>query len=272
MLKTRVITACVLLLALSVELLELSYNGFSLVMSLIFVVAAWEWANMVGFELQWQRIFYAFLCVILMSVLFYLDVHKETFLLRLILFFSVAGWLLALLAVCRYPEQKSWSNRWLMALAGCWLLLPVWLGLLYLQPQVIWSGLIWLVIAAVAAADIGAYFSGRRFGRRKLALHVSPGKTWEGFLGGVMANLLLAALVAFYLKLPALQFMGFVIGMMIVGCFSVLGDLFESMVKRERGIKDSSRLLPGHGGVLDRIDGWTAAVPVFTLLFLFFGQ
>lgn len=272
MLKTRIITACVLVLGLSLELLELSYNGFVVAMSLIFVVAAWEWANMAGLTLQWQRLLYAGAFAALMLGLFYTGLHKKTDWLCAIFFFSLFGWFLAFFAVYQYPDSKNWSQRWLMVLAGVWLLIPAWIGLLYLQPWVMRSGLIWLVIAVIATADIGAYFSGRRFGRRKLALHVSPGKTWEGFWGGVIANVLLATAIAGFLELPVLQFLGFIAAMVSVAVISVLGDLFESMVKRERGIKDSSQLLPGHGGVLDRIDGWTAAVPLFTLLYLLFGQ
>jgi phosphatidate cytidylyltransferase len=128
--------------------------------------------------------------------------------------------------------------------------------------------MLWLVIAVIAAADIGAYFSGRRFGRRKLAAQVSPNKTWEGFWGGTLANAVFALVLALVMQCNLLQTLGLIAAMVLVSCASVLGDLFESMMKRERGIKDSSHLLPGHGGVLDRLDGWTAAVPVFTALYL----
>ncbi|HSC75688.1 MAG TPA: phosphatidate cytidylyltransferase [Pseudomonadales bacterium] len=265
-------TACVLVAALALQLLQLSYKGFALTMSLVFVVAAWEWANMAGLTLSWQRLAYAGFFSLLLMALFNAGLLQQTNWLLGVFVASLFGWLLALFAVCRYPEGKIWNRRWLMVLAGCLLLVPAWLGFLFLQPLVINSGLIWLVIAVVAAADIGAYFSGRRFGRRKLAVHVSPGKTWEGFWGGAVANVLLATAVALHLDLPSLQCIGFIVAMVFVAAASVLGDLFESMVKRERGIKDSSQLLPGHGGVLDRIDGWTAAVPMFTLFYLLYGR
>jgi phosphatidate cytidylyltransferase len=271
-LKTRVITACILFLGLALELLEFSYNGFALTMSLIFVVAAWEWANMAGLTLPWQRLVYAGFFALLLVVLFNAGLLQHATWMFAVLVFSLLGWLLALFLVCRYPEFTVWNRRWLMALGGCWLLVPAWSGLLLLQPLASRSGLIWLVIAVIATADIGAYFSGRRFGRHKLAVHVSPGKTWEGFWGGALANALLATFIALYLDLPAAQCVGFVLAMVSIAAVSVLGDLFESMVKRERGIKDSSQLLPGHGGVLDRIDGWTAAVPLFTFLYLLYGR
>ena len=272
MLRTRIITACVLVLGLALELLELSYSGFAFTMSLIFVVAAWEWANMAGLSLPWQRGLYAGCFALLLAGLFYAGLLQQVHTLQMIFWGSLLGWLLALFAVYCYPRFNTWNRPWFLGLAGCWLLIPSWLGLLLMQPLVANSGLIWLVIAVIATADIGAYFCGRRFGRRKLALHVSPGKTWEGFWGGVAANVCLATVIAIYLDLQGMQFLGFILAMVCIAAASVLGDLFESMIKRERGIKDSSQLLPGHGGVLDRIDGWTAAVPLFALIYLLYGS
>ena len=153
---------------------------------------------------------------------------------------------------------------------GLVLLVPSWQGLVYLQG--LENGPWWVLYAMslVWAADTGAYFAGRSFGKRKLAPAVSPGKTLEGLYGGIAATSLLALAVAAFS--PAAQKMG-VVGFLLVSVMavlaSVLGDLFESMAKRHRGIKDSSQLLPGHGGVLDRIDSITAAVPVFVTGMMF---
>ena len=121
----------------------------------------------------------------------------------------------------------------------------------------------------VWVADIGAYFSGKRFGKRKLAPQVSPGKSWEGLIGGLLLSLLLTVVVGLYRDWSFSQFLLALPAAALVVLISVVGDLTESMFKRQSGIKDSSNLLPGHGGVLDRIDSLTAAVPVFaTLLWL----
>lgn len=272
MLKQRIITACVLLLVLVLVLFVLPFNGFLEAISLLLVIAAWEWANMAGLCKPWQRFTYAGIFAVLFFVLMHIELQQWTSTITGILFFSVCGWLLALFAIWRYPVNKGWQQTWLLLLIGLWLLVPAWLGLQLLQPAMARSGLIWLVIAIIAAADIGAYFSGKRFGRHKLAVHVSPGKTREGFWGGMLASAALAGVIATVMNLHALQFLFFVMAMALVAAASVLGDLFESMVKRERGLKDSSQLLPGHGGVLDRIDGWTAAVPLFALLYLLFGR
>lgn len=272
MLRERVVTACILVLLLAFILFVLPYDGFVIAITLLFVVAAWEWANMAGFEEMWQRILYAGLFASLFFLLLYLDLEKHTSWMICLFSFAVSGWMLAWFAVWHYPQSRFWNNPYFLLVAGLWLLVPAWFGLQLLQPAAAGSGLIWLVIAVIATADIGAYFSGRRFGRRKLAVSVSPGKTWEGFWGGAAANVLFATMIGFFLDLQVTRFLGFVVAMVLVAAISVLGDLFESMVKRERGIKDSSQLLPGHGGVLDRIDGWTAAVPLFTLIYLLCGR
>lgn len=272
MLKERVITACMLFVGLALVLLFLPYSSFSLVVTAVFVIAAWEWAGMVGLIQQWQRILYAAVFALIFFVLFTTSVTQHALQMLVLLSLSMFGWLLALFATWRYPEGKCWNKQWFLGISGLWLLVPAWLGLLILQLAVARGGLIWLVIATIAAADIGAYFAGRHFGKHKLAIHVSPGKTWEGFWGGALINVLLAMALALFLDLHGLQFFGFVAVLVLTAAVSVLGDLFESMIKRERGIKDSSKLLPGHGGVLDRIDGWTAAVPLFTLLYLLYGR
>ncbi len=268
MLKTRIITACCLAAGLAVVLLLFSFHAFVALFSLIFLVAAGEWANMVGLAQRGQQVAYAGVMACAMLALFFLDAYQAGSVLTVSLALSVLGWVLTFVAVRRYPNVKLFEHPNVLLFLGFWLLLPAWLGMLFLQPLVAHSGLVWLVIAIIAAADIGAYFAGRRFGKHKLAERVSPNKTWEGFWGGVLANIVLAVLVAVFCNVSVLKSFVLIVSVMLISCASVLGDLFESMVKRARGIKDSSQLLPGHGGVLDRIDGWTAAVPVFALLYL----
>jgi phosphatidate cytidylyltransferase len=133
------------------------------------------------------------------------------------------------------------------------------------QPQGQW--LLLLAVGVVALADIGGYIAGNLLGKNKMAPVISPGKTWEGFLGGLFFQLLLIALLASLLSVN-LSLQTLVLLVIPVSLYSVLGDLFESMLKRHQGVKDSSQILPGHGGVLDRIDGLMAALPLFILLLL----
>jgi phosphatidate cytidylyltransferase len=144
------------------------------------------------------------------------------------------------------------------AVAGLVVLVPAWLALSQLHAH---NPLFMLfLLLLVVAADVGAYFAGRRFGRHKLAPRVSPGKTWEGVGGGVVGATIVAIIGALWLHMPFLLFIALCV---VVVFASIVGDLTESLFKRHAGLKDSGNLLPGHGGVLDRVDSITAAAPVF---------
>ena len=175
---------------------------------------------------------------------------------------ACAWWVIAF---CWLALAPAWNRPALTLVCGLAVLAPAFVALARLQ---ISAGgfargpvmVLWLILM-VCAADIGAYTAGRAFGRRKLAPRVSPGKTWEGAAGGLLMVALVAAGGAFYFGLPPLTVV-FGCG---VGIFSVIGDLTESMFKRAASLKDSGTLLPGHGGLLDRIDSVTAAAPLYAL-------
>jgi len=157
-------------------------------------------------------------------------------------------------------------------LAGAWLALNhLRVGHLQLGDASSNLLLILYTFLVVWAADIGAYFAGRALGKRKLAPAVSPGKTLAGVWGGLVAVALLAAAVGLWLELPRMVLFQFLLVSLITAVASVFGDLFESMLKRHRGIKDSSQLLPGHGGLLDRLDSLVIAIPVLALCFTALG-
>ena len=174
-------------------------------------------------------------------------------------------WLLALFWVVRFPQAAGWSSPWQRALIGIVVLLPSWMSLVSLQKHPNGDLLLLMLLLLVWGADIGAYFAGKTWGRTKLAPHVSPGKTRAGLWGGLTSCALISAVFVVYLELDLANGVYLLLLAMVAGVASVLGDLFESMLKRYRGIKDSSHLLPGHGGVLDRIDSITSAAPVFVL-------
>ncbi|NHN37719.1 phosphatidate cytidylyltransferase [Pseudomaricurvus alcaniphilus] len=272
-LKQRVITAIILAACFLLALFALPLSGFALALALVVMLAGWEWANLAGFEPQWQRCLYALLVGLVAAGLAYYThlLGGEALALdrlRDILLLACGWWALALLWVQGYPASAVlWDRRWLKAIMGIVVLVPAWLALVYLHSQEYGQWLVVLVMVAVACADIGAYFSGKAFGKHKLAPNVSPGKSWEGFWGGLGCCLLLAALIGYSASGGWLVFAVIVPASLV----SVLGDLSESMLKRQRGIKDSSQLLPGHGGLLDRIDGVTAAAPVFALAILLSG-
>jgi phosphatidate cytidylyltransferase len=277
MLKQRIITASVLAATFLLALFCLPVALFSGFVATVVLIGAWEWSNLSGLSRLSARVFYLLLQALVMALLaLYMGLltlgtplepasaAQASGRFAQVLMVGCTWWAVALLWVQGYPSSSLlWAQPLMRALMGFFVLLPAWAALSYVRLQADGAWLIVWIMAIVAAADIGGYFVGRRFGRRKLAPRVSPGKTWEGFLGGAGANLLLAlgvwgvtgsALVTtITLALPT-------------ALVSVLGDLLESMLKRERGIKDSSALLPGHGGVLDRVDSLTAAAPVFALI------
>jgi len=280
MLKQRVITALVLTLIFLASLFWLPIPLFAVFSAVIVLLAAWEWSNMAGFIRLRGRFAYVFaIAVLLALVAIYLNiitftrdpfeplimaVSAERY--RGLLVLGVGWWALALLWVQGYPSSALlWSHRPVRALMGALVLIPTWIALTYVRAQPEGAWLVLMIVTVVAMADIGGYFVGRRYGRHKLAVNVSPGKTWQGFAGGVAANLCLALVLWLGTSFSLTVVLLLVIPTSLV---SVLGDLLESMVKRERGIKDSGGLLPGHGGVLDRVDGLTAAAPVFALVLL----
>jgi phosphatidate cytidylyltransferase len=272
-LKQRIITAVLLAVAFLLALFGSDTTGFALIIAAVVVLAAWEWADLAGFAGQPLRIAYALVVGVCLAWTADYIAFTDQFIgnreaARDLLVGACGFWAVALLWVQGYPSSAVlWGHRWLRALMGLLVLVPTWLAVVLLraEPEGVW--LIVLVLLIVIAADVGAYFTGRAFGRRKLAVAVSPGKSWEGFWGGFAACLLLATLVGWWQDnlLLALAVMA------PASLASVLGDLLESMVKRHRGIKDSSQLLPGHGGILDRVDSLTAAAPVFALGILISG-
>lgn len=259
MLKQRVLTALVLAPLTLAGVMLLSLTTFSVVAALIIMLGAWEWGNLAGFEQPGIRTGFALfigLCCFLVSG------TSELFVLGI----AAGWWLVALFLVKSYPDNAVYyQGKPVRLLMGVLTLVPTWFGLVALKAYDLSGMTILLVLFLVWAADVGAYFSGRALGKHKLAVNVSPKKTLEGLVGGLLLALLVAACVGLYFDFSFVRGMGLLLLTIVAGIASVLGDLFESLLKRERGIKDSSNLLPGHGGILDRIDSLTAAVPVFAL-------
>lgn len=268
MLKQRVITALVLLPIVLGAVFGLDRLPFAIVAGLFFAVAGWEWSALMGkvglaFRLLWT--------VVLVLAMAAAEFWQPAWLLNAM----PVWWLLALVLVVGYPGNAGfWYRPWLMAPVGLLLLVPSWGAVVQLQaagalglagPYALLFILLW-----VWAADTGAYFAGRAMGKHKLAPLVSPGKTIEGLIGGVVLALLVVAGVFAAGLLEANLFPLMAVALMTV-LASALGDLFESMVKRQRGFKDSGTILPGHGGMLDRIDSVTAAMPIALAGFNWFG-
>ncbi|GLS27996.1 phosphatidate cytidylyltransferase [Marinibactrum halimedae] len=272
MLKARVLSAIVMALVFLSALFLLPAVGFFVFISIVVLMAAWEWANLAGFQRALEKLaFTVLLSVAGLCIGWYVGLDTLTYLseesIRDVVLTGCVWWCIALLWVQGYPSSAVfWGARASRLAMGFFVLLPAWLGLIFVRSLEQGAWMILLLIAIVACADIGAYFTGKAFGRRKLASAVSPGKSWEGVWGGFTASMLLALLIG-QMWFPDQQLALFAV-VIPTALVSILGDLLESMVKRHRGIKDSGQLLPGHGGVLDRVDGITASAPVFTLALL----
>ena len=273
MLKQRVITALVLAVIFLAALFGLPAGYFSFFIGAVLLIGAWEWANLSGFPSVWQRLGYAFLLLLLLiAASLYMGFDGEAsprlddLAIRDLLIIGCGWWALALLLVQGYPSSGVlWGHKALRLAMGVMVLIPTWVALVYVRQQSNGAWLVLLLMLVVAVADSGGYFAGRRFGKYKLAPAVSPGKTWEGFAGGFLANCLLALILSQVLNQDLLLMLVLILPTSLI---SVLGDLLESMVKRHAGAKDSGSILPGHGGILDRVDGITAGAPVFALALL----
>ncbi len=262
MLKQRVITAAILLPLAILGFFWLDGVAFALFTGSVIVLGGWEWARLAGFSAQWVRTGYAGLIALLLAGLYQIPALGIP-----LLWLAAGWWLLAIVLVVRYPEGRDcWHSGGRIFLMGLPVLLPAWQALQLLKQWPMGNELILLVMVLVWTADIGAFFAGRALGRHKLAPGVSPGKSWEGVAGGLLGCLLVMLAVGACQGWSVSEMLLALCGTVVVVMVSVVGDLTESMFKRNAGLKDSSQLLPGHGGILDRIDSLTAAVPVFALL------
>jgi phosphatidate cytidylyltransferase len=268
MLRTRVITALVLLAVLLPILFSNSFTAFALVLIVFFAAASWECFRL--FENRQPAVGATIWTIAFLFVIF----KQGSFAMPLLFAICAAIWLLRLLPslAVGLPPLGGFNNRLLngiysIAILGCFVAMLV---LFQHSPIYLLS-----VMAIVWAADIGAYFSGKAFGKHKLAPSISPGKSWEGAIGGWLCVLLLgaASTMSPWLSdtfaarlLEKSGWAGFVAALTLLVAASVVGDLFESQLKRRAGMKDSSNLLPGHGGVLDRIDALIPVLPLAVLL------
>lgn len=276
MLRQRVITAVFLVLALGVGIVLLPAPGVAVLFAAIVFLAAWEWAALAGLRGPAGRTaFVAAVAALMGGVALYCGLFSDAIDLRKARDITGLGclwWSVALLWVKSFPASAVlWRSVPVRMLMGMLTLVPAWLALVFLRYQE--HGIIWILIliALVAAADIGAYFSGKAWGHSKLAPQVSPGKSWAGFWGGMVSATVLAVVLWGGLGQSRLGLIAAVAIALFTALASVLGDLVESMVKRQQGVKDSGTLLPGHGGIMDRLDSMTAAAPVFVLCLILAG-
>jgi phosphatidate cytidylyltransferase len=274
MLKTRIITAIFLFTAFFLALFYLPPVGWVMFATLVAALAAWEWGALMRLENSPRILFGVVLALICaaVGVLYPAALGIETG--QPDAAWQLGRWFYLPAAVFWLLVVPLWmSRRWTLPksvsgfLIGSLLILPTWLALVQLRQA---GGLALLAIMAVVwLADIAAYIFGRTFGKHKLAPGISPGKTWEGAIGGGLAVLVYGFVLSS--KLPGVLSSNYgllLVVLILLVAISIIGDLFESLLKRQAGLKDSSNVLPGHGGVLDRIDSLTSTLPLVALVWL----
>lgn len=276
MLKARIVTAILLFAAFTSALFLLPPLGWVGVMGLVAAVACWEWGGLMKQSGNSRMALGVLMLAVCAGVSVFfpsavgLDGHFSESAWDVGRWFYLpagAFWLI----VVPFWLRRRWTlqNRIVGYTTGVVVILPTWLALVQLRQLGV--GPLLAVMAVVWLADVAAYFSGRAFGRHKLALTISPGKTWEGAIGGGLAVILYGFL--FSSRLPqalAENSLMLLFVLAILTVISVVGDLFESLLKRQAGLKDSSNVLPGHGGVLDRIDSLTSTLPLVALIWFGF--
>lgn len=273
MLRLRVLTALILVPLVIWGVIALPPPWLAIVLGGVLAIGAWEWGPLAGLHSLPGRGVYVLFILILM-VIADIAMAAANWVLAMILTLAVLWWLLAWRLIRVYPAiSERARGRLRRLLTGIPVLVAPWVALVALG-EIPGSGRSYLLflILLMWVADSGAYFAGRRWGRRKLAPRVSPGKTWEGVGGALLGTVLIALIVGGVVFGMSAAYLGsFVVLCLVTVVFSILGDLFESLFKRMAGVKDSGRLLPGHGGMLDRLDSLTGAAPVFMLGLILMG-
>ena len=268
MLAMRVLTAAILLPLLIAAIFWLPLLYFAIILGVLILVGAWEWSALVGMTQVSQRILY----VVLMAVCLIISAF-----INIVWTLSVAAlcWVWLLVGIIYYQRNGLGAGfQFSVArfLAGFPVLIATWVSIVALKSHP-GFGAPWLllVLCIIFAADTGAYFVGRFFGKRFLCSRVSPKKTWEGFFGGLILSLCVAAIGGYYFALLPQQYFCLMLVALVTILFSVVGDLGVSLLKRIAGVKDSGKFFPGHGGMLDRLDSVAAATVFFVLIALWVG-
>ncbi|EKD70021.1 MAG: Phosphatidate cytidylyltransferase [uncultured bacterium] len=260
MLKQRVITAAILILITLAVLFYLPPPAFCVLTAFITLAAAWEWTNLAEVHSTSARLFYLAIIIFLLFGFLFIPVP-------LVLAAAFLWWVTALLLILFYPHVSDYWGKGVIArsLMGIFVLVPCWVALNYIRNVGNGIYVLFYLFILIWGADTVAYFVGKKWGKTKLAPVVSPGKSWQGAIGAILFSALIAVIFNLLGDVPSEIKIPIIFLSIMTVIFSIIGDLFESMLKRKINLKDSGRLLPGHGGLLDRIDSLTAASPIFAL-------
>ncbi|HEY9051586.1 MAG TPA: phosphatidate cytidylyltransferase [Gammaproteobacteria bacterium] len=266
MLWQRVLTALPLAALAIWFIFSQSTDALFIVLLLITLVSGWEWANLAGITHIAVRLAYA---IVLAAAVYLANqlINTQPIIFEWLMLIVLAWWFYVIYRMAtRGPSAPSNETSLIKILLGFLTMIPAVIALKHLHAAEQGASWLFYALSIIWVADIGAYFSGKRFGKNKLAPLLSPGKTKEGLYGAIIATTIYTLVAAYYFELEIIQTLMLMIIAFFATLLSVAGDLFISLLKRERGIKDSGSILPGHGGVLDRIDSITSSAPFFALM------
>ena len=261
MFKQRVITALIMFPITVAIILLTPSDIFAWLVILLMLLGGWEWLGLTGARLPLARGFYL---LVLAALMIYVTQVSEGLQL-IVMMLSMLAWFLLIILLPFYTQSEAPAHRWQFVLRLSMFLLLTAASVSYITLHLVGPEYVLYVMLVAVTADTGAYFSGKRFGKQKLAPEISPGKTREGLLGGLAGVSVLAILASLYFEMDVMATVYLLLLSLLVAIISVVGDLFISLIKRESGFKDSGSLLPGHGGILDRIDSHIATAPFFTV-------
>jgi len=262
MLRTRIITALILVAAFIPALFIFSNEAWAVAMLAISLLALYEWGVLIQLN-QTERLAYIAICAALgISVVMFIEKYGfHLFFYKSLLAFLITTLFWLVVVPIWLAKRFTLAGKPLMSLLGVMLMAPLWLALICAKgadPK-----LLLVLLSTIWIADSAAYFAGKNFGKNKLSPNISPGKTWEGVLGALIAVTVFAGVLYFGFRVDSLAIFPL---LWMVAVFGVIGDLFESLMKRQANIKDSGDLLPGHGGILDRIDGLIPSLPIAIMM------
>lgn len=260
MLKQRILTALILIPIFISFVLKASPQIFCFVTGFFVVLGAYEWSGLMGIKKITHKMIYPIIMFFALLGALRLKIPN-------VIYAASFWWLFASVLVFLYPRvSDAWGKSIVIrGMMGGLVLVPCWLAINFIREANGGTYTLLFLFVLIWSADSGAYFAGKKWGKSKMAPMVSPGKSWQGTFGGLLASLVVTLFALYWTDLPFSQWIPIVLIAMVTVVFSVMGDLFESMLKRREGLKDSGNLLPGHGGILDRIDSLTAAAPIFVL-------
>jgi len=274
MLRLRLLTTLFLLPFAIICILWIPATWLAIVVGLVLTLGCWEWTNLVPLKNMVSRILFVLLITIATLAAALLEAHPYVFS-QFFIYLSVLFWIWGCVAVFCYATNHTscgLKNAFAKILFGLVIFPSCFFSIMYLRAVDEVSGLPWLLLAlfVVVAADVGAFFAGKLWGVKLLAERASPKKTWAGFWGGVIfamvISLVFTGTILVLGQIDGARFVRINIASLMAVLFSIMGDLVESIMKRQVGIKDSGNILPGHGGILDRIDSILVAMPIFLLM------